>query len=211
MEGVRGSSPDVRVFNLSIGDHRGLNDFPVVERREKRLLLQDLDNFIFANDCIVVVAAGNSQPGVPPNQPYPDHYADDRWTLGPWAAGFNTMVCGAFVSQLSAGGLVQTLGWPSPFSRIGPGLCECPTPSFSAEGGNTDTAYNYRPGLGVWGFSAAGLPEDHSGTSYAAANLGPRSCPNRSGVTGNLRPRHPGVCRHSPRISNSDGFSPLLF
>ena len=171
--GVRGASPDVRTFNLSIGDHRALNDFPVVERHEKRCLLQDLDNFIFANDCIVVVAAGNSPPGVPPNQPYPDHHADERWALGPWACGYNTLVCGSFVSHLSAGGLVQNLGWPSPFSRIGPGLCDSPVPSFSAEGGNTDDAYRVPPGLdlGVWGFSAAGLAEDHAGTSFAAPIL----------------------------------------
>jgi hypothetical protein len=171
MEGVRGASPDVRVFNLSIGDERTFSDFASVEQREKRLLLQDLDNFVFANDCIVVVAAGNSLPGVLPSHPYPDHHVDARWMLGPWAAGFNTMVCGSFVSQLSADGLVQTLGWPSPFCRIGPGLCECPTPSFSAEGGNVDDTYNRRPGLGVWGLSATGLAEDHSGTSFAAPIL----------------------------------------
>lgn len=171
LRGVRGASPDVRVYNMSIGDHRTLSDFPVVERREKRVLLQDLDNFIFANDCLVIVAAGNSPPGVPPTQSYPDHHDDPRWALGPWACGYNTMVCGSFVSQLSTNGLVQTPGWPSPFSRIGPGLCDCPVPSFSAEGGNTDDAYRFRPGLGVWGFSAAGLPEDHAGTSFAAPIL----------------------------------------
>ena len=171
LQGVRGSSPDVRVFNLSFGDHRALNGFPAVERREKRLLLQDLDNFVFANDCLVVVAAGNSPPGVTPNQPYPEHHADERWSLGPWACGFNTLICGAFVSRLSMNGFVQTVGWPCPFTRIGPGLCDAPVPSFSAEGGNTDNAYRYSPGLGVWGFSAAGRPEDHTGTSYAAPIL----------------------------------------
>ncbi|MCU0980114.1 MAG: S8 family serine peptidase [Pirellulaceae bacterium] len=169
--GVRGASPDVRVFNLSIGDYRALNDFSTVERHEKLALLRDLDNFVFANDCLVVVAAGNSRPGVPPDQPYPDHHADPRWALGPWACGFNTHVCGAFVSQLSTNGLVQKIGWPSPFTRIGPGLCDAPIPSFSAEGGNMDDAYRFRLGLGVWGLSASGLPEDHAGTSYAAPIL----------------------------------------
>jgi hypothetical protein len=171
LRGVRGSSPDVRVFNLSFGDHRALSAFPAVERREKRLMLQDLDNFVFANDCLVVVAAGNSPPGVVPDHPYPEHHADERWSLGPWACGFNTMVCGGFVSRLSANGLVQTVGWPCPFTRIGPGLCDAPIPSFSAEGGNTDSAYRYAPGLGVWGFSAAGRAEDHTGTSHAAPVL----------------------------------------
>ena len=171
LRGVRGAAPDVRVFNLSIGDVRALAAFPTVEKREKRLMLQDLDNFIFANDCLVVVAAGNSRAGVPPNRDYPDHYDDSNWALGPWACGFNTLVCGAYVSRLSTNGLVTTVGWPSPFTRIGPGLCEAPIPSFSAPGGNTDDTYRFRSGHGVLGLSASGLVEDHIGTSQSAPIL----------------------------------------
>jgi hypothetical protein len=171
IRGVRGAAPDVRVFNLSFGDARPLDAFPDVERREKRLLLQDLDNFIFATDAIVVVAAGNSPSGVVPNPGYPEHYHDKQWALGPWACGFNTLVCGAYVSRISANGLVTSVGWPSPFSRIGPGLCSAPVPSFCAEGGNTDAAFTYRTGLGVWGFSGTGFPEDRIGTSHAAPLL----------------------------------------
>lgn len=171
MRGVRGAAPDVRVFNLSFGDARPLAAFGDIEQREKRLLMQDLDNFAFANDVVVVVAAGNSAPGVIPDTPYPTHYDDPNWALGPWACGFNTLVCGAFVDQASIGGLVTTVGWPSPFSRIGPGLCEAPVPSFAAAGGNTDASYGFGPGLGVWGFSGAGMAEDRSGTSFAAPIL----------------------------------------
>lgn len=169
--GVRGASPDVRVFNLSFGDTRPLDEFPQVEQREKRLLLQDLDNFVFANDAIVVVAAGNSQPGVVPNPAYPEHFKDKRWALGPWACGFNTLVCGSVVSRVAATGLVQTVGWPSPFSRIGPGLCNAPVPSFCAPGGNTNDAYNTPAGVGVWGYTGSGLAEDRAGTSFAAPLL----------------------------------------
>ena len=87
--------------------------------------------------------------------------------MGVWLS----LVCGAFVSRLTAGGLVSEIGWPSPFSRIGPGLCEAPIPSFNAEGGNTDEGYGYSPDLGVWCFSRAGLPEDKIGTSFAAPLL----------------------------------------
>ena len=135
LRGVRGAAPDVRVFNLSFGDARPLHAFPAVEQREKRLMLQDLDNFVFASDSIVVVAAGNSRPGVVPTPGYPDHLADANWALGPWACGFNTLVCGSFVPRVSTNGLAQ-VGWPSPFSRIGPGLCDAPVPSFGAAGGN---------------------------------------------------------------------------
>jgi len=168
IRGVRGAAPDVRVFNLSFGDARPLDRFPDVERREKRLMLQDLDNFIFATDAIVIVAAGNSPPGVVPNPAYPEHHRDGQWALGPWACGFNTLVCGAFVSRISANGLVTNVGWPSPFSRIGPGMCGAPIPSFCAEGGNTDETFKYQPGLGVWGFSGTGLAEERIGTSHAA-------------------------------------------
>jgi hypothetical protein len=168
IRGVRGAAPDVRVFNLSFGDARPLDVFPDVERREKRLMLQDLDNFIFATDAIVIVAAGNSPPGVVPNPAYPEHHRDGQWALGPWACGFNTLVCGAYVSKVSANGLVTNVGWPSPFSRVGPGVCSAPVPSFCAEGGNTDDTFKFRPGVGVWGFSGSGLTEDRIGTSYAA-------------------------------------------
>jgi len=83
MNGVRGAAPDVRVFNLSFGHHRPLDAFDDIERREKRLLMQDLDNFAFANDAIIVVAAGNSQPGISPTPTYPNHHADPGWALGP--------------------------------------------------------------------------------------------------------------------------------
>jgi hypothetical protein len=171
IQGVRGVAPDVRVFNLSFGDSRPLSAFGDVEQREKRLLMQDLDNFVFANDVLIVVAAGNSPQGAVPNPAYPSHFDDPNWALGPWACGFNTLVCGSFVSRVSIGGLVTTIGWPSPFSRIGPGLCGAPIPSFSAEGGNADHAYGSGPGLGVWGFSGAGMAEDRPGTSVAAPIL----------------------------------------
>jgi Subtilase family len=170
IRGVRGAAPDVRVFNLSFGDYRPLNEFAPVERHEKRLMLQDLDNFVFGTDTIVVVAAGNSRQGVIPSTRYPDHHVDPNWALGPWACGYNTLVCGSFVPRVSAIGLAQR-GWPSPFSRVGPGLCGAPVPSFGAEGGNTDDQFRSLPGLGVWCLSDTGLAEDHAGTSFAAPLL----------------------------------------
>jgi hypothetical protein len=170
IRGVWGAAPDVRVFNLSFGDTRPHHEFADVERQQKRLLVQDLDNFVFASDSLVIVAAGNSAPGVSPTPDYPDHHSDARWALGPWACGYNTLVCGSYVSVLSTNGLAS-VGWPSPFTRVGPGFCEAPVPSFGAQGGNTDGTYAYRPGLGVWGYSGNGLPEDRTGTSQAAPIL----------------------------------------
>lgn len=171
LQAVVATYPDVRVFNLSLGEYAPLAAHLPVERREKLLLLQDLDNFAFRSDVIVVVAAGNSSPGVVPAKPYPDHIDDPQWALGSWACGFNTLTCGSFVGRLRPGGIVANLGWPSPFTRIGPGLGGSPVPDFAANGGNSTPNYQGSPGQGVWAISRTGHWEDRSGTSFAAPLL----------------------------------------
>jgi hypothetical protein len=170
MDAIVRTAPDVRVFNLSF-DGAPLGLISRVKRTESLYLVQDLDNFIFQNDVMVVVAAGNSTPGIMPSPAYPDHFTDPRWGLGPWARGFNSLTCGSFVERLSASGLVNQRGWPSPFCRVGPGLCESPKPDFSANGGNTTTSYQYGADLGVWGLNPSGMWEDQPGTSFAAPLL----------------------------------------
>lgn len=171
LQGVKGAAPDVRVFNLSFGDTRPLAQLSQVERLEKLALVQDLDNFAFATDSLVVVAAGNTRSGVQPAEPYPGHIADPAWGLGAWACGFNTLVCGSYVDRISASGLVRNSGWPSPFTRIGPGVCEGPVPGFAAPGGNTNDQWAAARGMGVLGLSDQGLVEDRWGTSHAAPIL----------------------------------------
>lgn len=171
MEAVIATHPDVRVFNLSFGDHKPLNAYPAVERREKLYMLQDLDNFAFARDVVVVIAAGNSIRGIIPNPGYPKHVNVEEWALGSWACGFNTIKCGSYVARPSPDGPVKNIGWPSPFTRIGPGLCDAPVPEFGAHGGNCTANYQYAQGLGVWGCNSSGLWEDRPGTSFAAPLL----------------------------------------
>jgi len=168
--------PDVRVFNLSLGDYRPLESYPSVERSERLLLTQDLDNVIFARDIAVVVAAGNSLPNTPPALAYPDHWQDPSWRLGHWALGFNTLTCGSFVRDWTLLGGIATIPFaPSPFSRVGPGLADSPVPDFAAHGGNANDSYGWSPGLGVHVLSPAGLWEDRLGTSFAAPLLA-REC-----------------------------------
>ena len=170
MDAVVRTAPDVRVFNLSF-DSDPLPLLSAVKRKEELLLAQDLDNFIFQNDLIVVVAAGNSYLGVIPNTPYPRHYSELPWQLGAFARSFNSLTCGSYVSQLSASGLVRQLGWPSPFCRVGPGLASTPKPDFGASGGNVTENYAFAPGLGVWGIDPNGQWREAIGTSYAAPLL----------------------------------------
>ncbi|MGA2217408.1 MAG: S8 family serine peptidase, partial [Terracidiphilus sp.] len=173
-QAVVSTAPDVRVFNMSF-DARPLGLMEPVKQAESLALVQDLDNFIFQNDIIAVVSAGNSPPGVVPAQNYPQHFNDPAWALGPWARSFNSLTCGSYVGTLSPGGLAPEIGWPSPFCRVGPGLCDSPKPDFSASGGNSTLAYRFSPGLGEWGLSMGGLWEDGSGSSFAAPLLA-REC-----------------------------------
>lgn len=174
LQAVVSTAPDVRVFNMSF-DSEPLDLMAAVKRNESLLLVQDLDNFIFQNDILVVVAAGNSPPGVLPSENYPRNFADPQWALGSWARSFNSLTCGSYVARLTPGGLTTEIGWPSPFCRVGPGLCDSPKPDFSANGGNVTAEYQYAPQLGVWGLSPNALWEDRSGSSFASPLLA-RQC-----------------------------------
>jgi hypothetical protein len=163
---VARSYTDVRVFNLSFGSY-----VPLDQDRDKqgRLVeLQDLDNFAFQYDVLVVVAAGNTRPGVIPNVDYPGHVDEPDWAIGAWAAGYNTLVVGGYVPRLNTDGVGRKPGWPSPFARVGPGIAKAPVPSFSAGAGDCADNYRWKPTLGVWTSNKSGEWEDVSGTSHAA-------------------------------------------
>ena len=97
LDAIVGVAPDVRVFNLSFDNVRPLDSELPTVRREKLILVQDLDNFICARDILIVVAAGNSPLGVRPVTPYPRHFDDPQWALGTWPRTFNALTCGSFV------------------------------------------------------------------------------------------------------------------
>lgn len=161
------TAPDVRVFNLSFGG-APLDALDPVARREALIKLQDLDNLAFASDLLLVIAAGNSPRGLVPTAAYPGHVDDPRWALGATARSFNGAVCGAYVAVLGDDTVAGIQGAPSPFTRIGPGLCDSPVPGFSAPGGNALANYAWAPGTGVMVCAADGSWEDHAGTSVAA-------------------------------------------
>lgn len=162
---------DVRVFNLSFSDRRPLAEYDEVERREKLRITQDLDNLAFARDILLVVAAGNSEPGQVPTHPYPSNHEDPDWGLGHWACSFNALTCGSFVDVLSPSGVAAHVGAPSPFCKVGPGIESAPIPDLSAPGGDVLASYHGGHGLGVFACSEEGYWEDYSGTSFAAPVL----------------------------------------
>ncbi|WP_437797173.1 S8 family serine peptidase [Sorangium sp. So ce693] len=167
MDAIVGTAPDVRVFNLSVGS-APLDTLDPVTRREHLMKLQDLDNFAFARDVLLVIAAGNSTPGLSPKEAYPNHVDDPRWGLGFEARTFNGIVSGAYVDVLVPDSVAGIVGAPSPFTRIGPGLCGSPVPGFSAPGGDCSEGYAWAPGTGPWVCDAEGNWEDSNGTSLAA-------------------------------------------
>jgi hypothetical protein len=171
LEAVVATYPDVRVFNMSFGEVLPMGSYSEIERRERLLLVQDLDNFVFARDVVVVIAAGNSPKGTTPANTYPLHIDEPAWQLGAWPSGFNSLTCGATVEALHPDGLVKTPGWPSPFSRVGPGVSAAPMPEYGASGGNLADDWTWRESLGVWGCTADGVWEDRAGTSFAAPLL----------------------------------------
>lgn len=167
IDGVLGTAPDVRVFNISLGGRRK-EELRPKELEEKLRYLQDLDNHAFARDVLLVFAAGNSRPGVEPGVKYPKHIDETAWQLGVLAWNFNGLVVGAHVDPISPRGIVQDRGAPSPFTLIGPGQLNAPVPSFSAPGGDGKEDYTPAAASGIWVFDCRGLLQDCTGTSYAA-------------------------------------------
>jgi hypothetical protein len=166
IEAVVGTAPDVRVFNLSFGGPP-LESLGAVRKREELIKLQDMDNLAFARDIVLVISAGNTDPGIVPATPYPNHADDPRWALGARARSFNGIVCGGYVEALGVDTVASIRGAPSPFTRAGPGLCDSPVPGFAAPGGDSLDTYGGAPGTGVGVISPTGLWEDHIGTSFA--------------------------------------------
>ncbi|MEP7122324.1 MAG: S8 family serine peptidase [Byssovorax sp.] len=167
---VIGTAPDVRVFNMSYGGPP-LDSYDETEKRERIIKTQDLDNLAFARDILMVVAAGNSVPGVRPSKAYPGHVDDPRWALGSLARSFNGIVCGSYVDSLNPDAIAAQMGAPSPFTRIGPGSCNSPVPGFGAPGGDALEDYRRAHSTGIWVCTADGTWEDHAGTSMAAPLL----------------------------------------
>jgi hypothetical protein len=170
---VAQNAPDVRVFNLSIDSRLSLDEMSEPDRRNTIALIEDLDNFVFDNDAIVVVAAGNSPVGTPPPaaKRYPGHLDEPEWQLRSWSRAFNALTCGGTVPRPCVGGIAARTDAPSPFTRIGPGFANSPKPDFCASAGDCGSDYNLLPGGGVYALSHDGFLVELLGTSFAAPLL----------------------------------------
>ena len=185
------AAPDVRVFNLSFDGDRRLDDLPPKQRAETLKHIEEIDNFAFDQDVLLVVAAGNAQSGLSPSPGYPLHFDNPGWELHSYPRAFNALTCGGIAGRLSAGGLASEVDAPSPFTRVGPGFASSPKPDFCASAGNSDADYRPLAGAGVWGYSALGHAREDFGTSFAAPLLAREA----AFVFEELRPKCPGDSR----------------
>lgn len=165
------AAPDVRVFNLSFDGDRRLDDLPATQRKETLKHIEEIDNFAFDQDVLVVVAAGNALAGVVPTPGYPLHFDDPGWELHSYPRAFNALTCGGVAHKWNAAGLASEADAPSPFTRVGPGFAKSPKPDLCDSAGNSDTNYRRLPGSGIWGFNTLGYLKEDFGTSFAAPLL----------------------------------------
>jgi hypothetical protein len=191
LAGAITAAPDVRVFNLSFDGDMRLDDLPAKQRAETLKHIEELDNFAFDQDVLLVVAAGNAQQALIPSPGYPLHFDNSGWELHSFPRAFNALTCGGVASRLSAGGLASEVDAPSPFTRVGPGFANSPKPDFCAPAGNSDANYRHLEGAGVWGYSTLGEPREGFGTSYAAPLLAREA----AFLFEELRPKCPGDSR----------------
>jgi hypothetical protein len=179
----------VRVFNLSFDGDLRLEDLPAKQRAETLKHIEEIDNFAFDQDVLLVVAAGNAQQGLIPSPGYPFHFNNPGWELHSFPRAFNALTCGGVANRLNAGGLASEVDAPSPFTRVGPGFAGSPKPDFCATAGNSDADYRHLVGAGVWGYSTLGEPREGFGTSFAAPLLAREA----AFVFEELRPKCPPI------------------
>jgi hypothetical protein len=191
LAGAITAAPDVRVFNLSFDGNLRLDDLPATQRKETLKHIEEIDNFAFDQDVLLVIAAGNAQQGLVPSPGYPLHFDNPGWELHSYPRAFNALTCGGIADRLSAGGLAAEVDAPSPFTRVGPGFANSPKPDFCASAGNSNADYRPLAGAGVWGYSALGDAREEFGTSFAAPLLAREA----AFVFEELRPKCPGDSR----------------
>lgn len=158
-----GTAAGLRTFVCAF-DNQPVGLLSKAEREEKLRLVRDLDNFIAANDVIVVVSAGNVKPEVVPQKKYPQHLDDANWQLGPWASAHNTLTCGGYLASKDESAIAAVPEAPSPFTRVGPGFADANAVPDAAEHAGGDLG-------GVIVLDDAGKWKNTGGTSFSAPLL----------------------------------------
>lgn len=149
--------PEVKVWNLSLGTERSINDEMFSDLGVALDRLQDEHGITF------ILAAGNYR-----EKPYrgwpPDDLGEKDRICAP-ADSVRAIVVGSAAHRDHSSSRVKA-GYPSPFSRRGPGPLYLPKPELSHIGGNCNPAGSCNQ-IGVLSIDGRGNLAENFGTSFA--------------------------------------------
>jgi hypothetical protein len=171
--------PNIKVVNISIGNSDDVFGFGKRQFRWASLIDERLYELSRINrDLIIVVSAGNNFPDFYPN--YPDNlFSDESKLINPATAALAITV-GSISPGLESNfeshrPIAGKLGFPSPFTRTGPGIDGMIKPDLVDIGGDWVDSTEYDSSIGVVTtnseFIREGLFAIHNGTSYSSAKI----------------------------------------
>ena len=159
-------NPDVRIFNLSIGNYTPISDFNITP------LANELDNLSKKYDVTFVVASGNMLHGQPHSwSNYPTYLGDQETRINAPAEAVLAVSVGSYAA-FQEGSDIAPPNNVSPFSRVGPGMDGGVKPDLVAVGGNCyvhRSSGQFHPESSAVGLDATGNNLAYNiGTSFSA-------------------------------------------
>lgn len=133
-------------------------------------LAAELDNLAHKYDVLFVISAGNfpAKSQANPTEPYPYYFQREDSRISPPAEANLALTVGSLSNRENGGSLAKK-GFPSPFTRRGPGFGGYRKPDLIAHGGNFAANWNHMDDLSVAGIHCTQEKVSYSnGTSHAA-------------------------------------------
>ncbi len=159
----------VRVFNLSmnLAPKDGSPDFSV--ENVVSPLAAEIDALSRRFGVLFVISSGNypSHGEATPTEAYPDYFKDPKTRVLSPAEAMLAITVGSYAARDNSGSMVSK-GFPSPFTRRGPGIGKYRKPDLVANGGNYGVGWREQDDLSVAGLASTSAVAYGCGTSFAA-------------------------------------------